>query len=37
MKRTTPLVFWTKGKADLPTSDNPSRETWKKHNWPKTE
>ena len=27
MKRSKPLVFWTKGKADLPTSNNPKVET----------
>ena len=27
MKRSKPLVFWTKGKADLSTSNNPKVET----------
>ena len=30
MKRSKPLVFWTKGKTDLPTSNNPSGETQEK-------
>ena len=34
MKRSKPPVFWTKGKADLPTSNNPKgrhREIVRKH------
>ena len=30
MKRSKPPVFWTKGKADLPTSNNPKGETREK-------
>ena len=30
MERSKPPVFWTKGKADLPTSNNPKGETREK-------